>query len=80
MAESEQTQKPEATEGTHMADLSPYTTPRWVKIFAIMAIVLVLLVLFLLFTGIGGDHGPRRHLPAGDAGGTPPVEDRVRQP
>lgn len=37
-------------------------TPRWVKVFAIIAIVLVLLVGFVLFTGVGGPHGPGRHL------------------
>jgi hypothetical protein len=35
-----------------------------------IAIVLVLLVLALLFTGLGGPHGPGRHLPSfGDTGG-----------
>ena len=50
-----------------MADLPPYPgTPRWVKVFGIIVIVL-----FLLFVGrmfIGGEHGPGRHTPFGDAG------------
>jgi hypothetical protein len=71
-------------EDTHMDDLPPYRdpsddtrvgpgTPRWVKVFAIMVIVLVVLVGIIMFTGIGGQHGPGRHMPSGDAGGqTPP--------
>ncbi len=51
-----------------MADLPPYRTPRWVKIVAIIALVLLLLVGIVLLTGVGGDHGPGRHLPAGGAG------------
>ncbi len=55
-----------------MADLPPYRTPRWVKIAGIIAIVLVLLIGIILATGIGGEHGPGRHMPSGDAGHTPP--------
>ena len=56
-----------------MADLPPYSTPRWVKIVGIITLVLVLLVGILMLTGVGGDHGPRRHLPSGGAGDTPPA-------
>jgi hypothetical protein len=53
---------------------STYRTPRWVKVFGIIVIVLVLLVVVVLVTGIGGEHGPDRHLPSGDMGGnTPPA-------
>jgi hypothetical protein len=53
---------------------STYSTPRWVKVFGIIVIVLALLVVVVLVTGIGGEHGPGRHLPSGDAGGdTPPA-------
>ena len=56
-----------------MVDLPPYTTPRWVKIVGIIALVLVLLVGILLLAGVGGGHGPGRHMPSGGAGGhTPP--------
>ncbi|MCQ3973430.1 MAG: hypothetical protein DPW09_08305 [Anaerolineae bacterium] len=62
-----------------MADQSPYTTPRWVKVFGIIALILILLVVIIMFTGVGGPHGPGRHLPSGDADGdTPPssvIED-----
>ena len=48
---------------------SPPSTPRWVKVFIIVALVLVLLLVIIMFTGIGGEHGPGRHMPSGDAGG-----------
>lgn len=47
-----------------MADLPAYSTPRWVKVFGITALVLVLLLGIIMFTGIGGEHGPGRHIPA----------------
>ena len=56
-----------------MADLPSYSTPRWVKIVGIVALVLLLLLGIMLLTGVGGDHGPGRHMPSGGAGGhTPP--------
>jgi hypothetical protein len=69
-------------EDTPMADRPPYPgTPRWVKVSGIIVIVLVLLVVVLLVTGVGGEHGPGRHMPSGDAGGdTPPIEHGVQQP
>jgi hypothetical protein len=58
-------------EETHMADPPPYPgTPRWVKVFGIIVIVAVLLVVAMMF--IGGEHGPGRHTPSGDAGGQVP--------
>jgi len=52
---------------------STYRTPRWVKVLGIIVIVLALLVVVVLVTGLGGEHGPGRHAPSGDAGGdTPP--------
>ena len=65
-----------------MADLPPYPgTPRWVKVSGIIVLVLVLLVGIMMFIGVGGDHGPGRHLPAGGAGGhTSTTEHGVRQP
>lgn len=53
-----------------MADLPPYTTPRWVKIAGIIALVLVLLLAILHLTGVG-NLGPGRHMPSGDAGRAP---------
>ncbi len=60
-----------------MADLPPYSTPRWVKIVGIVALVLVLLVGIMLLTGVGGDHGPGRHMPSVGAGDTPPSGNTV---
>lgn len=40
----------------------PPSTPRWVKVFLIIVIVLVLLFVILKILGIGGKHGPSRHL------------------
>ena len=63
-----------------MADQPPYSTPRWVRIVGIIALVLVLLVGILFLTGVGGDHGPGRHMPSGGADGyTPPRAHSVRQ-
>jgi hypothetical protein len=45
--------------------------PSWVKIFGIAALVLVALVAIVMVTGIGGEHGPGRHLSAGNPGSTP---------
>ncbi len=68
---------------THVGpDLPPYPgTPRWVKVFGIIGIVLVLLVVIIMFIGVGGEHGPGRHIPSGGAGGhTPAIEHGVQQP
>lgn len=46
---------------------SPPGMPRWVKIAAIIVGILVLLFVVLKLTGIGGEHGPGRHLSAGNA-------------
>lgn len=70
---------------------STYSTPRWVKAFGIIVIILVLLVVVVLVTGLGGEHGPGRHQPSGNAGGdappasviedhTPPIEHSTQQP
>jgi hypothetical protein len=49
----------------------PPRTPRWVKVFGIIVGVVVLLVVAVMFIG-GGEHGPGRHTPSGDAGGQVP--------
>ena len=55
-----------------MAGPPPYPgTPRWVKVFGIIIIVVVVLVVAGMFIG-GGEHGPGRHMPSGDAGGQAP--------
>ena len=40
----------------------PPHMPRWVKVAAIVAAALVLLFVVLQLTGIGGQHGPGRHI------------------
>ena len=59
-------------------------TPRWAKVFGIITLALVLLVVVIVASGVGGDHGPGRHMPSGGAGGhTPPssvTAHSVQQP
>jgi hypothetical protein len=52
-----------------MADQSSYRTPRWVLVTGIIVLGLAILVSIVLLTGIGGEHGPGRHLPSGDLAG-----------
>lgn len=44
---------------------SPPRMPRWVKAALIVVGVLILLFAVMQVTGLGGEHGPGRHLPAG---------------
>src|SRR5688572_9023658 len=41
----------------------PPPTPRWVMALAVIALLVGLLVLIVLVSGIGGPHGPLRHIP-----------------
>ncbi|TMR99828.1 hypothetical protein [Nonomuraea basaltis] len=43
---------------------SPPRMPRWLKTTGIVVGVLLLLFAVLQFTGLGGEHGPGRHMPA----------------
>ncbi|WP_351231356.1 hypothetical protein [Streptomyces sp. NPDC002133] len=43
----------------------PPGTPRWVKVSGIIVGALILLVVILKVTGLGGEHGPGRHMGAG---------------
>ncbi|WP_332699456.1 hypothetical protein [Halalkalibacter lacteus] len=43
------------------------STPRWVKVSGIIILTLVLLFFTLKLTGIGGNHGPGRHIPGGES-------------
>jgi hypothetical protein len=46
--------------------------PRWVKVSLIIVAVLVVLFVGLQLAGVGGDHGPGRHMgPGGEGGQTP---------
>lgn len=58
---------PDAAEGAD-ADSGrgvPPRTPRWVKVSGIVVGVLILLVVIVMLTGLGGGHGPGRHMGAG---------------
>jgi hypothetical protein len=56
--------------GTHMAEPPAYLgVPRWVKMSAIIAVVSILLITMMMLLGIGGPHGPGRHLPSDGLGG-----------
>ncbi|MDQ4102761.1 MAG: hypothetical protein M3186_03235, partial [Actinomycetota bacterium] len=52
-------------------------TPSWVKVVGIIVIVVVLLVVAMMF--IGGEHGPGRHAPSGDAGGQAPASSVMEE-
>lgn len=45
----------------------PPGAPRWVKVAALIVGVLILLVVIAQLTGLGGDHGPGRHVGADSA-------------
>ena len=49
---------------------APPRAPRWVKVSAIVVGVLILLVVIVKLTGLGGNHGPGRHM---GASSTPPT-------
>ena len=61
-----------------MPDADDYnaSTPRWVKVFAIIALVVLLLFLIMLLTR--GSHGPSRHM-RGDTSPTSYSKHRAQQ-
>jgi hypothetical protein len=63
--------------GSNMGSMDPghrstVTTPRWARVFGVIAIVLAFFVLFVALAGVGGQHGPARHMPSGTAGAETP--------
>ncbi|MEV1321507.1 hypothetical protein AB0J14_36130 [Micromonospora arborensis] len=40
-------------------------TPRWVVVLAVVGLVLLALFVIAQLAGVGGHHGPGRHLPGG---------------
>jgi len=59
-----------------MVDRPAYPgTPRWVKISGIVVGVMILLAVVLVVSGIGGPHGPGRHLSLPNASEGPPAGD-----
>jgi hypothetical protein len=47
-------------------------TPRWVKVSGIVVLVLVVLLAIVMLTGVGGDHGPGRHMLSDEGPGQQP--------
>jgi hypothetical protein len=56
---------------------APPRMPRWVRVTSIVAGGLVVLVVVLRLTGVGGEHGPGRHL---SGLGAPPAAGIVSAP
>ncbi len=54
--------------------------PRWVKVSLIVVGVLVAAFLILKVAGVGGEHGPGRHLGPGSGGQAPSGETEHRPP
>lgn len=50
------------TRGNARAAGQPHATPRWVKVLGLSAAALVALVGLAMVTGVGGTHGPWRHM------------------
>jgi hypothetical protein len=47
-----------------MPELPAYPgAPRWVKVSALVAVLVIVLAAVIILAGIGGPHGPARHLP-----------------
>lgn len=67
-------QSPNVDPGRGSDPGSPPGMPRWVKISALAVGALVLLFLILQLAGIGGEHGPGRHM-SGSAPLSPTTAD-----
>ncbi|KRE30632.1 hypothetical protein [Paenibacillus sp. Soil522] len=53
----------------------PPSTPRWVKVVGIIVLVLVMLFVIMKLAGVGGNHGPMRHMQSSSG-----IEQGVKQP
>lgn len=51
----------------------PPAMPRWVKVFGIGVGIVILAVVVMVIGGIGGSHGPGRHLPSSGAADSMPA-------
>ena len=69
---------PRGNAGLEPGRVLPPPTPRWVKVIGIIALVVVVLVGAVQLTGLGGQHGPNRHLPA--VGATDPSSSTAGEP
>ncbi len=54
--------------------------PRWVKVSLIVVAGLIVLFVVLQLTGMGGEHGPGRHMPGGGAPASSVGEDGGHKP
>ena len=53
----------EPRQGSTPADATPTTgMPRWVKITLIVVAAMIALAVVVKVTGLGGEHGPGRHM------------------
>lgn len=49
-------------------------TPRWVKVLGIIGLLLIVAIAVSLVAGVGGEHGPGRHIPVSGAETTAPAD------
>jgi hypothetical protein len=57
----------------------PPPMPRWVKAFGTGVLALILLVIIMMVAGVGGHHGPGRHMHFRNSGAdTPPATNAPR--
>lgn len=49
-------------DGRRTGPATPPGAPRWVRVSAITVGMLILLVVIAKLTGLGGEHGPGRHM------------------
>ena len=66
---TDSTRHPEGSsdDGTDLSGGAPPRMPRWVKLTGIIVGVLIVLILLLRLAGVGGEHGPGRHMSGAEA-------------
>lgn len=58
---------PNSNNRERQTEEQPPSMPRWVKVSGVIVITLIMLFVILKLIGIGGNHGPGRHIPMGDS-------------
>lgn len=66
---SEPTRRSDTSEATAAGGGSTTGMPRWVKISLIVVGTLIAIFVFLQLIGVGGQHGPSRHIGPSGLGG-----------
>ncbi len=56
--------------GSKKVAAQTHVTPRWVKVLVLSALALVTIAGIVMVTGIGGTHGPWRHMNPSQTQGT----------